>query len=190
MLAPSSRYHQKQGRQHKKIADWARQMIMLLRRRLPHRPLVLVGDNGCAVLDLLHRCQSLREPGTLIARLRQDAALSLWGSWNSLRQCLREWLYDYSDRARPCRTELDVSLCFAPLLKWVLSWWRGNPLALVVDPTLKRDDTAAIVISVLYPESTKRLRHSRGLAHPARQTTGSLDGSDSGAAASPGARGD
>ena len=41
----------------------------------PHRPLVLVGDNGYAVLDLLHCCQSLREPVTLIARLRLDAAL-------------------------------------------------------------------------------------------------------------------
>ena len=29
----------------------------------------------------------------------------------------------YANRARPCRTELDVSLCFAPLLRWVLSWW-------------------------------------------------------------------
>jgi len=75
VLAPSSRYHQQQGRQHKKITDWARQMVIQLRRWLPHRPIVLVGDNGYAVLDLLHRCQSLREPVTLIARLRLDAAL-------------------------------------------------------------------------------------------------------------------
>ena len=75
VLAPSSRYYQQQGRRHKKITDWARQMVILLRRWLPHRPLVLVGDNGYAVLDLLHCCQSLREPVTLIARLRLDAAL-------------------------------------------------------------------------------------------------------------------
>ena len=75
VLAPSSRYHQQQGRRHKKITDWARQMVMLLRRWLPKRQLVLVGENGYAVLDLLHCCQSLREPGTLIARLRLDAAL-------------------------------------------------------------------------------------------------------------------
>ncbi len=50
-------------------------MVMLLRRWAPHRPLVLVGDNGYAVLDLLHCCQSLRQPVTLIARLRLDAAL-------------------------------------------------------------------------------------------------------------------
>ena len=78
------------------------------------------------------------------------SALSPWGRWNNLRQYLREWLYDGSDRARPCQTELDVTLCFAPLLKWVLAWWRSGRLALAVDPTLKGDDTTAIVISVVY----------------------------------------
>ena len=75
VLAPSSCYHQRQGRRHKKITDWARQMVMQLRRWLPQRKPVLVGDNGYVVLDLLRCCQSLREPVTLIARLRLDAAL-------------------------------------------------------------------------------------------------------------------
>ena len=75
VLAPSTRYYQQQRRRHKKLTDWARQMVMQLRRWLPQRPLVLVGDNGYAVLDLLHCCQSLREPVTLIARLRLDDAL-------------------------------------------------------------------------------------------------------------------
>ena len=78
------------------------------------------------------------------------SALSPWGDWNNLRQYFREWLYDGSERARPCKTELDVSLCFAPLLGWVLAWWRSERLALAVDPTLKGDDTTAIVISVVY----------------------------------------
>ena len=84
---------------------------------------------------------------------RQNAvasALSPWGGWNKFRQYLREWLYDGSDRARPCQTQLDVSLCFAPLLRWVLCWWHSERLALAVDPTLKGDQTTAIVISVLY----------------------------------------
>ena len=75
VLAPSARYYRQQGRRHKKLTDWARQMIMQLRRWLPHRPLVLVGDNSYAVLNLLHCCQSLAQPVTLIARLRLDAAL-------------------------------------------------------------------------------------------------------------------
>ena len=78
------------------------------------------------------------------------SALSTRGNWNNLRQYLREWLYDGGDRARPCKTGLDVSLCFAPLLKWVLAWWSSGRLALAVDPTLKGDETTAIVISVVY----------------------------------------
>ena len=78
------------------------------------------------------------------------SALSPWGKWNGRRQYLREWLYDGSDRARPCQTELDVTLCFAPLLRWVLTWWQSGQVALAIDPTLKGDQTTAIVISVLY----------------------------------------
>ena len=62
VLAPSARYHRQHGRRHKKLTDWARQMVMQLRRWLPQRPLVLVGDGGYAVLDLLHCCQSLAQP--------------------------------------------------------------------------------------------------------------------------------
>ena len=65
-LAPSERYYQRRGRSHKKLTDRARQMILQLRRWLPHRSLVLLGDSGYAVLDLLHFCQSLRQPVTFI----------------------------------------------------------------------------------------------------------------------------
>ena len=83
------------------------------------------------------------------------SALSPWHKWNNLRQYLREWLYDGSDRKSPCQTQLDVTLCFAPLLRWVLSrwvlaWWYSERLALAIDPTLKGDQTTAIVISVVY----------------------------------------
>ena len=78
------------------------------------------------------------------------AALSTRGNWHNLRQYLREWLYDGSDRVRPCKTQLEVSICFVPLLRWVLAWWRSERLALAVDPTSKKDDSVAIVISVLY----------------------------------------
>ena len=74
VLAPSARYYRQRVRRHKKITDWARRMILQLRRWLPHRPLVLVGDSGYATLDPLHCCQSLAGPVTLIARLRLDAA--------------------------------------------------------------------------------------------------------------------
>lgn len=75
VLAPSERYHEQIGRSHKKITDWARQMIYQLRRWLPHRSLVVVADYSYAVLELLAACQSMTHPVTMITRLRLDAAL-------------------------------------------------------------------------------------------------------------------
>ena len=74
-LAPSERYYQQMGRTHKKLTDWARQMIVQLRRWLPNRPLVMVADSSYAALDLLAFCQSMTRPVTFITRLRLDAAL-------------------------------------------------------------------------------------------------------------------
>ena len=60
---------------HQKLTDRARQIILQLRRWLPRRPLALVADSSYAVLELLHFCQSLAQPVTVITRLRLDAAL-------------------------------------------------------------------------------------------------------------------
>ena len=75
VLAPSAGYYRPRGRSHQKLTDRAQPMIRPLRRWLPHRPLVLVGDSGYAVMDLLHCCQSLPQPVTCITRLRLDAGL-------------------------------------------------------------------------------------------------------------------
>ena len=74
-LAPSEQYHREAGLPHKKITDWARQMILQLRRWLPNRHIVVVADRSYAALGLLHFCQSLTHPVTFITRLRLDAAL-------------------------------------------------------------------------------------------------------------------
>lgn len=74
-LAPSERYYRKRGRTPKKLTGWARQLILQLRRWLPGRRLVVVADSSYAVLDLLHACQTLPRPVTMITRLRLDAAL-------------------------------------------------------------------------------------------------------------------
>ena len=91
---------------------------------------------------------------TLLARSScQNAVLgalqSLGCGWHATRQYLREWLYDGPDRAAPCRVQLDVEACFAPLLRWVLAWWQGSELTLAVDPTAKGDELVALVVSVV-----------------------------------------
>jgi hypothetical protein len=74
-LAPSERYYRDRVRRHKKLTDWARQMLLQVRRWLPKRFLVVVADNGFAVLELLWRMTQLANPICMITRFRLDAAL-------------------------------------------------------------------------------------------------------------------
>jgi hypothetical protein len=74
-LAPSERYCQERGKRHKKITEWAWQMLLQLRRWQPHHEIIAVADGGYASLKLLDRCRSLKRPITFITRLRLDAAL-------------------------------------------------------------------------------------------------------------------
>ncbi len=97
-------------------------------------------------------------------RPSQIRGLALWvgatilarSRWHTTRQYLREWLRDGADRAAPCRVQLDVQACCAPLLRWVLAWWQGPELTLAIDPTAKGEELVALVVSVVY----------RGLALP------------------------
>lgn len=72
-LARSERYCRERGKRHKTLTDWARQMMLQVRRWLPERELVLVADMGFAALKLL---AALSRRGVIcITRLRLDAAL-------------------------------------------------------------------------------------------------------------------
>jgi hypothetical protein len=72
-LAPSQRYckEHKKGR-HKKITDWARQMILTLCRWLAGRKIIITADSSYSALELL---AALRKKATLVTRLRMDAVL-------------------------------------------------------------------------------------------------------------------
>jgi hypothetical protein len=74
-LAPSERYAAKRGRRHKKITEWAWQLLLVVRRWYPQREIVAVADRAYASLKLLERCRKLSNPITFITRLRLDAAL-------------------------------------------------------------------------------------------------------------------
>ena len=74
-LAPSERYAAKRGRRHKKITEWAWQLLLVVRRWYPQREIVAVADRAYASLKLLDRCRKLSDPITFITRLRLDAAL-------------------------------------------------------------------------------------------------------------------
>ncbi len=75
VLAPSERYSQQHRSRHKKLTDWARQMLLQIQRWLPHRDLVVVADSSFAALELLDAVARRSLPIHLITRLRLDAAL-------------------------------------------------------------------------------------------------------------------
>jgi hypothetical protein len=75
VLAPSERYAAKRGRRHKKITEWAWQLLLQVRRWYPQRDIVAVADRTYASLKLLESCRKLRKPITFVTRLRLDAAL-------------------------------------------------------------------------------------------------------------------
>jgi hypothetical protein len=74
-LAHSERYAKEQGKRHKKLTEWAWQLLLLVRRWYPQREIVAVADRTYASLKLLESCRRLRNPITFITRLRLDAAL-------------------------------------------------------------------------------------------------------------------
>jgi hypothetical protein len=71
-LAPSGRHAQQTGRRHKPLADWGRQMLLLVGRWLPGHQVIAVADTTYAVIDLL---AAVRNKLTMVTRLRLDARL-------------------------------------------------------------------------------------------------------------------
>jgi len=71
---------------------------------------------------------------------------------NTLRQRLREWYWEAKQKRGDKRQELDVGTCFAPLVRWVLSWWPATEqrLALALDATTLSDRFVVLAISIVY----------------------------------------
>lgn len=71
-LTPSKAWSERQGRRHRTVIEWARRVLLTLRRWLPVRTLVAVMDGEFAALELLH---ALSPSMVVITRLRKDARL-------------------------------------------------------------------------------------------------------------------
>src|SRR5947209_13194037 len=73
VLATTPEVSERLGKRHKTIGMWAQQMISLVRRWLPDRPIKLMGDTAYSVLELgLHAKQ---QRVTLVTTGRLDAVL-------------------------------------------------------------------------------------------------------------------
>lgn len=68
----------------------------------------------------------------------------------SIEQRLYDWCLDAPDKAGGKRQDLDVSLCFAPLLSWISRLWSTKQLALTIDASSLSDRFTVLAISVVY----------------------------------------
>ena len=71
-LTPSKAWSEQHGRRHRPVTEWARLLLLTLRRWLPVRSVVAVMDGEFAALELLH---ALRSSVVVITRMRKDARL-------------------------------------------------------------------------------------------------------------------
>ena len=90
---------------------------------------------------------------------------------NTMRQQLREWYWPDTHKKGHQRQTLDVTVCFAALLQWILKLWPDDErrIALAMDATNLSDRFTLLVVSVVY----------RGTAIPVAWTA--LAGSTKGA---------
>src|SRR6266496_1916372 len=72
-LAPSARYFEERKLRPKVLTDWARQLVLQVKRWMPKRILVLVADGGFAALELLNSLSS--RSVICVIRMRLDARL-------------------------------------------------------------------------------------------------------------------
>jgi len=94
--------------------------------------------------------------GMIIARSCSLTAVAdlpaplLGQSFNTMRERLRDTYREAGAKAGDRRAELDVALCRAPWLAWILDGWEGEQLAIAADATNLGCRFVALVISVVY----------------------------------------
>ena len=71
---------------------------------------------------------------------------------NTVRQQLKEWYKNKEGKKGNKRCQLDVSSCFAPLLKWILSLWSTDNkcLPLALDASTLGTRFTILMVSVVY----------------------------------------
>src|SRR6266700_5256129 len=127
---------------HKALSQWEQTVST----RLPHlsRPQAQVLAFWSYGMVLAQSCGI-----TTVAALLADLTKT---SLSTMRQRLREWCYDAQDKKGEHRQDVDVTLCFAPLVCWIVSLWpQDEPrLALGMDATTPSGRFTVLCISVLY----------------------------------------
>jgi len=69
---------------------------------------------------------------------------------STIRQRLREWIYDADDKTDDKRQAIEVSTCFAGLMRWVMSRWSNQEVVLALDATYLKGRFTILALSVVY----------------------------------------
>lgn len=71
---------------------------------------------------------------------------------NTMRQRLREWYREKAAKPGAKRAEVEVTTCFAPLVRWVLAWWDNEErrLAVAFDATTLGQRFTVLAICIVY----------------------------------------
>ena len=138
------------------LKEWAR----IVSYHLPHLSLPQVG--GLATWSfgmVMTGSSSITRVSEFISRLNQEKS-------NTVRQRLKEWYQEADAKSGEKRSQLDVSQCFAPLLKWILSLWNSEEkwLPLAVDTTKIGQNFTVLSVHFL----ASWLWYSRGLENSQR----------------------
>jgi hypothetical protein len=101
-------------------------------------------------------CLALWSLGMLLARSCSLTAVA-WAwvpisreKFYTVRERLRDLYREADAKAGAQRSELDLSTCWAPWLRWVLDGWHGQQLAVALDATTLGQRFTVLAISVLY----------------------------------------
>lgn len=86
-----------------------------------------------------------------IVQISALLALVLGKREQAVFQCLREWYLDAKQKSGKKRRDLEVTTCFAPLLRWAFRLWQSESkrVALVMDATTLGNRWTILAISVV-----------------------------------------
>ncbi len=124
------------------LKDWSR----IVSYRFPNLSLPeVVGLATWSFGMVITGSSSLTRVSEFIARINQEKS-------NTVRRRLKEWYQDSQAKKGKKRRELDVTQCFAPLLKWILSLWNSPDkwLPLAIDTTNIGSNFTVLSLNVLY----------------------------------------
>jgi len=80
-----------------------------------------------------------------------DSLSAMFGqSYNTVRERLRDTYRESDAKSGEKRVELDLNLCWAPWLSWVLKDWSNKQVAIALDATTLGQRFVVLAISVLY----------------------------------------